>query len=120
MGATERHKLQTHGPFGWLGQTETRAVDMAQRLARSRVRHFVYTDIRRDGTLSGPNLPGLRELIENVDADVIASGGIASLDDIGAVAAAGVTGAIIGRALYDGRIDLAEAVTLFARGQAQC
>jgi phosphoribosylformimino-5-aminoimidazole carboxamide ribotide isomerase len=105
---------------GWLGQTDTRAVDMAQRLARSRVRHFVYTDIRRDGTLSGPNLPGLSELIEKVDADVIASGGIASLDDIEAVAATGATGAIIGRALYDGRIDLAEAVTQFAGGQALC
>jgi phosphoribosylformimino-5-aminoimidazole carboxamide ribotide isomerase len=105
---------------GWLGQTESRAVDVAQRLARSRVRHFVYTDIRRDGTLSGPNLLGLSELIENVDADVIASGGIASLDDLKAVAAAGATGAIVGRALYDGRIDLAEAVDLVARGQAPC
>ena len=105
---------------GWLGQTEARAVDAAQELARSHVRHFVYTDIRRDGTLSGPNLPGLSELVENVDADVIASGGIASLDDIKAVAAGGATGAIIGRALYDGRIDLTEAVALVARSQATC
>ncbi len=103
---------------GWLGQTETRAVDVAQRLARRRVRHFVYTDIRRDGTLSGPNLEGLSELVEKVDADVIASGGIASLDDLKAAANVGATGAIIGRALYDGRIDLAEAVALVARSQA--
>jgi phosphoribosylformimino-5-aminoimidazole carboxamide ribotide isomerase len=105
---------------GWLGQTETRAVDVAQRLARSRVRHFVYTDIRRDGTLSGPNLQGLSELIENVDAEVIASGGIASLEDLKAVATAGAAGAIIGRALYDGSIDLAEAVSFFARGRTPC
>jgi phosphoribosylformimino-5-aminoimidazole carboxamide ribotide isomerase len=105
---------------GWLGQTNTTAVEVAQRLARSGVSHFIYTDIRRDGTLSGPNLPGLSELIEEVDADVIASGGIASFDDIKAVATVGAAGAIVGRALYDGRIDLAEAVALFARSQAPC
>jgi phosphoribosylformimino-5-aminoimidazole carboxamide ribotide isomerase len=105
---------------GWLGQTDTRAVQVAERLARSGVRHFVYTDIRRDGTLSGPNVQGLGELIEQVDANIIASGGIASLDDLNAVAAAGATGAIIGRALYDGRIDLAEAVALFRRSEAPC
>jgi phosphoribosylformimino-5-aminoimidazole carboxamide ribotide isomerase len=93
---------------------------MARRLAQRRVRHFVYTDIRRDGTLSGPNLDGLIELVANVDADVIASGGIASLADLRAVAAAGATGAIIGRALYDGRVDLAEAVALFGRTEAPC
>jgi phosphoribosylformimino-5-aminoimidazole carboxamide ribotide isomerase len=105
---------------GWLGQTDTRAVEVAQRLARSHVRHFVYTDIRRDGTLSGPNLSGLSELIETVDANVIASGGIATLDDLKAVATAGAAGAIVGRALYDGRIDLAEAIALSARSEAPC
>jgi phosphoribosylformimino-5-aminoimidazole carboxamide ribotide isomerase len=105
---------------GWLGQSDARAVDVAQRLARSQVRHFIYTDIRRDGTLTGPNVQGLNELIEQVDADVIASGGIASLDDIKAVATVGASGAIIGRALYDGRIDLAEAVALFGRSEAPC
>ena len=105
---------------GWLGQSDARAVDVAQRLAENRVRHFIYTDIRRDGTLSGPNVPGLSELIENVDGDIIASGGIATLDDIRAVAAAGAAGAIVGRALYDGRIDLIEAVALFAGSRAPC
>jgi phosphoribosylformimino-5-aminoimidazole carboxamide ribotide isomerase len=105
---------------GWLGQSDTRAVEVAQQLALSRVRHFVYTDIRRDGTLSGPNVQGLGELIENVDADVIASGGISSLSDIKDVATAGAAGAIIGRALYDGRIDLAEAVALYGRNKAPC
>jgi phosphoribosylformimino-5-aminoimidazole carboxamide ribotide isomerase len=105
---------------GWLGQTDARAVEVAQRLARSRVRHFVYTDIRRDGTLTGPNLQGLSELIDQVEADVIASGGIASLEDITAVATIGASGAIIGRALYDGRIDLAEAIALVERSEAPC
>src|SRR5215217_7635625 len=49
---------------GWLGQTDTSAVEVAQRLAQRHVRHFIYTDIRRDGTLSGPNLEGLGELVE--------------------------------------------------------
>jgi phosphoribosylformimino-5-aminoimidazole carboxamide ribotide isomerase len=105
---------------GWLGQTDTRAVEVAQRLAQRRVRHFIYTDIRRDGTLSGPNLEGLSELVEKVDADVIASGGIALLDDIKAAANVGATGAIIGRALYDGRVDLAEALALFRPTEAPC
>jgi phosphoribosylformimino-5-aminoimidazole carboxamide ribotide isomerase len=105
---------------GWLGQTDNRAVDVARRLAHSGVRHFVYTDIRRDGTLTGPNLQGLSELIEQIDADVIASGGIASLQDITAVATIGASGAIIGRALYDGRIDLAETVALVGRSEAPC
>jgi phosphoribosylformimino-5-aminoimidazole carboxamide ribotide isomerase len=105
---------------GWLGQSDARAVDVALRLAENRVRHFIYTDIRRDGTLSGPNVPGLSELIENVDGDIIASGGIATLDDIKAVAAAGAAGAIVGRALYDGRIDLIGAVALFAGSRAPC
>jgi phosphoribosylformimino-5-aminoimidazole carboxamide ribotide isomerase len=105
---------------GWLGQSDTRAVEVAQRLSRHRVRHFIYTDIRRDGTLTGPNLQGLSDLIEQVNADVIASGGIASLEDIKAVATVGASGAIIGRALYDGRIDLAEAIALFGRSEAPC
>jgi phosphoribosylformimino-5-aminoimidazole carboxamide ribotide isomerase len=62
----------------------------------------------------------LGELIEQVDADVIASGGIASLADLEAVATLGASGAIIGRALYDGRVDLAEAIALFRRDEAPC
>jgi phosphoribosylformimino-5-aminoimidazole carboxamide ribotide isomerase len=105
---------------GWLGQTDTRAVEVALRLAERPVRHFVYTDIRRDGTLAGPNLQALGELIEKVDAGIIASGGIASLEDIQAVAVAGASGVIIGRALYDGRIDLGEALALFQWTEASC
>ena len=95
---------------GWIGQSEARAVDVAQKLERAKVRHFIFTDISRDGTLSGPNLESLGELVHAVNADVIASGGISSVEDIGAAARAGATGAIIGRALYDGRFDLSEAI----------
>jgi phosphoribosylformimino-5-aminoimidazole carboxamide ribotide isomerase len=96
---------------GWIGQTEARAVDVAQKLANARVRHFIFTDISRDGTLTGPNLETLSDLVHAVDADVIASGGMSSIGDIEAAANVGASGAIIGRALYDGRIDLAEAIT---------
>jgi phosphoribosylformimino-5-aminoimidazole carboxamide ribotide isomerase len=95
---------------GWLGQSEDRAVEVARRLARVGVRHFIFTDISRDGTLAGPNIESLREVIAAVDAGVIASGGIASLDDIRASQEAGAAGAIVGRALYDGRIDLRDAI----------
>lgn len=97
---------------GWVGQTDADAIAVAQRLAASGVRHFIFTDIRRDGTLTGPNLTSLRELIAAVDANVIASGGIASVDDIRATAEAGAAGTIVGRALYDGRIDLREAIAV--------
>ena len=105
---------------GWLGQSDARAIDVAERLARANVGHFIFTDIRRDGTMSGPNLESLGELIERVDAEVIASGGIASLEDLQAVASIGATGAVVGRALYDGSIDLEEAVDLFRPGEPPC
>ena len=105
---------------GWLGQTDSSAIEVAQRLAQRGVRHFIYTDIRRDGTLSGPNIEALGELVKKIDADVIASGGIASLEDIKAARATGVTGAIIGRALYDGRVNLGDALALFQRTEAPC
>jgi phosphoribosylformimino-5-aminoimidazole carboxamide ribotide isomerase len=97
---------------GWLGQTEVLAVDAATQLERLGVRHFIFTDISRDGTLRGPNLAILQEIIRALDAaDVVASGGIAAIDDIRQAAVAGARGAIVGRALYDGRIDLSEAIS---------
>jgi phosphoribosylformimino-5-aminoimidazole carboxamide ribotide isomerase len=102
-------KLATRG---WLDQSDVLAVDAARALEAVGVRHFIFTDIRRDGTLSGPNLVSLGELIAAVDADVIASGGVGRLEDIEAARAVGAAGAIVGRALYDGRVDLAEAIAL--------
>ena len=74
--------------------------------------HRPFTDIRRDGTLAGPNLDALRAMIETVGDGVIASGGIGRIEDVAAVAETGAEGVIIGRALYDGRVDLAEAISL--------
>ncbi len=97
---------------GWLNQTDAPAADMALRLREAGVRHFIFTDIRRDGTFVGPNLPALRELVAALapSAEVIASGGVGELADIVRVAEMGAAGVVVGRALYDGRIDLAAAI----------
>jgi len=97
---------------GWLEQTEERAEDVALRLRQAGIQVFIYTDIRRDGTLSGPNLPALESLVNLLGRGVIASGGIGTLDDVAAVARTGADGVIIGRALYDGRVDLASAIAV--------
>jgi phosphoribosylformimino-5-aminoimidazole carboxamide ribotide isomerase len=102
-------KLATRG---WLDQSDALAVDVAQALASAGVQHFIFTDIRRDGTLSGPNLETLADLIATVDAGFIASGGVGTLADIEAAREVGAAGAIVGRALYDGRVDLADAIAL--------
>ena len=73
------------------------------------MRTIVYTDVARDGMLTGPDLAGARRL-QAAGAGVIASGGVAGLDDIRAVREAGLAGAIVGRALYEGRLDLVEAL----------
>jgi len=95
---------------GWLEQTDATVEDVALRLRQAGVQCFIATDIRRDGTLAGPNLDALRTLVGLLARGVIASGGIGSLADVEAVATIGVDGVIIGRALYDGRVDLAAAM----------
>jgi phosphoribosylformimino-5-aminoimidazole carboxamide ribotide isomerase len=99
---------------GWLGQTGVPAVEAARGLEKAGVCQFIFTDIERDGKLSGPNVESLRAIIAALDASVIASGGMSSLGDIRSVAAVGAKGAIIGRALYDHRIDLREAIATAA------
>jgi phosphoribosylformimino-5-aminoimidazole carboxamide ribotide isomerase len=95
---------------GWLDTTDIAALDLARRLTAIGMRWIVFTDIASDGMLEGPNLSALREIVEGVDASVIASGGITTVDDIRAVKEAGAAGAIIGSALYAGRITLEEAL----------
>lgn len=97
---------------GWLEQTDVRAIDAARRFANEGVEHFVFTDIRRDGKLQGPNLDALKEMIENVPSNIIASGGISSLDDIAAVRDLGAAGVIVGAALYHNRFSLADALSI--------
>jgi phosphoribosylformimino-5-aminoimidazole carboxamide ribotide isomerase len=96
---------------GWIETSEATPEDTARYFAGREISTFIFTDIGRDGTLSGPNLDALHTMAAAVgDAELIASGGIGSQDDVTAVAATGVAGVIIGRALYDGRVDLARAI----------
>jgi phosphoribosylformimino-5-aminoimidazole carboxamide ribotide isomerase len=90
---------------GWAETGSLTAIDLARRFADTGVAAIVYTDISRDGMLSGVNIPQTVALAQNTPIPVIASGGIGAAADIAAVAAAGVLeGVIVGRALYDGRV----------------
>jgi phosphoribosylformimino-5-aminoimidazole carboxamide ribotide isomerase len=101
---------------GWAEVSDVEAVDLARRFEDAGVAAIVYTDIERDGAMQGPNVAATAALARAVSIPVIASGGIASLDDLRALKASGapLNGAISGRALYEGRIDLGEAVRLLA------
>lgn len=101
---------------GWAKSTTVDAVTLARRLQDDGVACFIYTDIARDGVLSGPNIEATMALAANVTVPVIASGGVASLADLVALKTAGegvLDGVICGRALYDGRVDLRTALALF-------
>jgi phosphoribosylformimino-5-aminoimidazole carboxamide ribotide isomerase len=101
---------------GWADVSETTAIDLAQKFSDCGVQAIVYTDISRDGMMQGVNVESTVELAENSTIPVIASGGVSKLADIVDLKAvadtktgAGIMGAITGRAIYDGELDLAEA-----------
>jgi phosphoribosylformimino-5-aminoimidazole carboxamide ribotide isomerase len=100
---------------GWAETSELTAIDLARRFEDAGVSAIIYTDIDRDGVLKGLNLPSTAELARTVNIPVIASGGLASIDDIKALVKPEyrmLEGAITGRALYDGRIDPKEALAV--------
>ncbi len=98
---------------GWEKVSSLTAAEICARMAACGVRHIVYTDISRDGMLAGPNVAAVRQLTEETGLDIIASGGVSSSGDLEELYRSGVRGAIIGKALYEGRIDLADAVKRF-------
>jgi phosphoribosylformimino-5-aminoimidazole carboxamide ribotide isomerase len=103
---------------GWAETSELAAIDLARRFEDAGVAAIIYTDIERDGILKGLNLPATAELARATKIPVIASGGLASIEDIKALLKpeyALLEGAITGRALYDGRIDPHEALALLAQ-----
>jgi len=95
---------------GWVDTSSLTAVDVARRHAGLPLAAIVYTDIAMDGMLSGPNLAALEEMIAATGLPVIASGGVASANDIRRVAGIGAAGCIVGRALYDGGLSLTAAL----------
>ncbi len=98
---------------GWAEETDVMVTDLAKSFEDAGVAAIIYTDIARDGAMAGPNVAATEALARAVSIPVIASGGVSSLDDLKALKQTGViAGAISGRALYDGAIDLTEALTL--------
>lgn len=95
---------------GWRETSQVRAVELARELSALGVQRFVYTDIARDGALSGPNFVALAEMRQSISSALIASGGVSSLADLRALAQSGVEGAIVGKAIYTGDVDLAAAI----------
>jgi phosphoribosylformimino-5-aminoimidazole carboxamide ribotide isomerase len=95
---------------GWLNTSEVTAINLARQFAGEPLAAIIYTDIASDGMLSGPNVPAMVEMQSAVNVAVIASGGVTTVDDVARLAAAGLAGCIIGRALYEGTLTLAEAL----------
>jgi phosphoribosylformimino-5-aminoimidazole carboxamide ribotide isomerase len=100
---------------GWAEATEMQALELAARFEDAGVAALIYTDIDRDGLLQGVNIEATQKLAESISIPVIASGGLAGLDDVKALCALqdkGIIGAISGRALYDGRLDAKDVLAL--------
>jgi phosphoribosylformimino-5-aminoimidazole carboxamide ribotide isomerase len=91
---------------GWQETSQIQATELVKRMGYAGVRHVIYTDIIRDGTLQGPNVETLAELVALAGPSIIASGGVSSIDDLLRLADAGASGAIVGQALYTNVIDL--------------
>ncbi|RCX08913.1 1-(5-phosphoribosyl)-5-[(5-phosphoribosylamino)methylideneamino] imidazole-4-carboxamide isomerase [Anaerobacterium chartisolvens] len=97
---------------GWEKTSEFTAVEFAKRMAGLGVKTIIYTDISKDGMLSGPNLNAMSEMLRESGIEVIASGGVGSLKDIEDLRNIGMPGAIVGKALYTGNVDLKRAIEL--------
>ncbi len=99
---------------GWTEGSRVEAVQLARRVQALGVRRIIFTDIATDGMLQGPNLAALRQMAESLTMEVVASGGVTTIEDLlrlRELESLGVIGAIVGRALYEGNIDLAEAIS---------
>ncbi len=101
---------------GWEEISRWKAVDLALLMKEKGVRHIIYTDIATDGMLKGPNLAAMTEMAKIFGEGIIASGGVGALEDLVALTKTGVSGAIVGKALYTDRVDLAEAVKTIEGG----
>ena len=101
---------------GWLEVSNAKAIDVVRRFESLPLAAVIYTDISRDGMLSGPNVEALAELASATHLPVIASGGVTQLDDLRRLAQLPLAGCIVGRALYEGTLDLKEALKVVRSG----
>jgi len=100
---------------GWRQETELKAIEFAKSMVKLGVKRFIYTDIARDGTLTEPNFAAIVELIDNIRLPVIAAGGISSLNHLRVLKKLGAEGAIVGKALYTGDINLKQAIATISQ-----
>ena len=100
---------------GWLEVTDTTALSFCKELEKLGVQTVIYTDIAKDGMMQGPNIEETKKLVDETNLQIVASGGVSSLEDLKALESIGVYGAIIGKAIYTGAIKLDEAVRLFKK-----
>ncbi len=98
---------------GWEQLSDKTALSLCLTMKDFGIKHIVYTDISKDGMLCGPNIETTKKLTEETGLDVIASGGVSSMEDLRKLAAAGIKGAIIGKAIYENRVDIRDAVLEF-------
>jgi phosphoribosylformimino-5-aminoimidazole carboxamide ribotide isomerase len=98
---------------GWTETFDLTALELAARVRKQGARTVIYTDVARDGMLTGPDVTGARA-IADLGLEIVASGGVSTLDDLTAVRDAGLAGAIVGRALYEGRFTVREALACLA------
>jgi len=101
---------------GWLETSQTSAIGLARQFANEPVAAIIYTDIETDGMMKGPNFSATAEMQQAVDLPVIASGGVTTADDVARLTTLNVAGCIIGRALYEGTLSIADALAR-ARGE---
>lgn len=104
---------------GWLEVSDRPATDLATELAEQPIAGLVYTDISRDGMLSGPNFEAFEQLISTVSVPVFASGGVTTADDVTELAGLGATGCVIGKSLYEGKLTLQDALEAAAKAPAK-
>jgi len=97
---------------GWLETSQTSAIELANQFQGEPIAAIVYTDIATDGMMAGPNVEAMAEMQRAVDVPVVASGGVTTLADVQSLDEAGMAGCIIGRALYEGTIELKDALRI--------
>ncbi|MCC8097465.1 MAG: tRNA-dihydrouridine synthase, partial [Eubacterium sp.] len=100
---------------GWQEVSEIKAADLALKMKAFGIKTVIYTDISKDGMMTGPNIEATKEMIEKTGLNIIASGGISSLEDIENVYKTGAYGVIIGKALYNGSVNLSEVIEKYTR-----
>lgn len=99
---------------GWEKVSTLTAIELCSKMKEYGVRHVVYTDISRDGMLTGPNISATKKLTEEIGMDIIASGGVSCMEDLQKLYEEGIGGTIIGKALYEKRLNLGDAIRRFA------